>query len=277
MVAENTSERLVYTTTFADEYAHPIEGMPEHLTTMIFTEEDGKTRVTARVEFSSAEALKIAIDLGMLQGIAMTWDYLIEYGQELQAKERKAIMGNVLFGLSASLDGFIAGKNDDVSEVFAWFGNTMEHFSEVVGEAMNEVGAVIMGHRSFDMIYGEQGWVMPDGTPIPGPVVVMQSQAREAETKGLSHFHFVTDGIESAIAKARELAGGKNVALHGASSVQQALKAGLLDEFHLSVAHVLLGEGVRLFDHLGTSPIHLEHIRTRETPGATHLSFRVVK
>lgn len=118
---------------------------------------------------------------------------------------------------------------------------------------------------------------MPDGTPIPGPVVVMQSQARDPETKGLSHFHFVTDGIENAIAKARELANGKNVALHGASSVQQALNAGLLDEFHLSVAHVLLGEGVRLFDHLGTSPIHLEHIRTRETPGATHLSFRVVK
>lgn len=186
-------------------------------------------------------------------------------------------MGKVLFGLSASLDGFIADKNDDVSEIFAWFGNAMEHFTEVVGDSINETGVVIMGHRSFDMIYGEQGWVMPDGTPIPGPVVVMQSQEREAETKGLSHFHFVTDGIESAIAKARELAGGKNVALHGASAVQQALKAGLLDEFHLSVAHVLLGEGVRLFDHLSASPIHLEHIRTLETPGATHLSFRVVK
>jgi uncharacterized protein YndB with AHSA1/START domain len=79
-------EKLAYTTTFADEYAHPIEGMPEHLTTVIFTEENGKTRVTARVEFSSAEALKIAVDLGMLQGITMTWDYLVEYVQELQAK-----------------------------------------------------------------------------------------------------------------------------------------------------------------------------------------------
>ena len=54
-------------------------------------------------------------------------------------------------------------------------------------------------------------------------------------------------------------------------------KAGLLDEFHMSIAHVLLGEGVRLFDHLGASPVQLEHIRTLETPGATHLSFRVVK
>ncbi len=85
-----------------------------------------------------------------------------------------------------------------------------------------------------------------------------------------THFHFVTDGIESAIAKAKELAGEKNVALHGASSVQQALKAGLLDEFHLNIAPVLLGEGVRLFDHLGAEPIPLERIRTLETPGATY-------
>jgi dihydrofolate reductase len=95
--------------------------------------------------------------------------------------------------------------------------------------------------------------------------------------KGQTHFHFVTDGIESAMAKAKELAGEKHVALHGASSVQQALQAGLLDELHMSIAHVLLGEGVRLFDHLSPSPIHLEHIRTLETPGATHLSFRVMK
>lgn len=95
--------------------------------------------------------------------------------------------------------------------------------------------------------------------------------------KGKTQFYFVTSGIESAIVQAREIAGEKNVALHGASSVQQALKAGLLDEFHMTIAHVLLGEGVRLFDHLGASPIQLEHMRTIESPGATHLSFRVVK
>ena len=186
-------------------------------------------------------------------------------------------MGKVMFGLSVSLDGFIADKNDDVSEVFAWMGKAMEHFHEVVGEGMNEAGAVIMGRRSFNQIYSEQGWVMPDGTPLPWPVVVMQSQAREPEKKGHTQFYFVTDGIHSAMEKAQELAGEKSVALHGASSVQQALKAGLLDEFHMSIAHVLLGEGVRLFDHLGSEPIHLEHIGTVESPGATHLSFRVVK
>ena len=186
-------------------------------------------------------------------------------------------MGKVTFGLSVSLDGFIADKNDDVSEVFAWMGQAMEHFYEVIGDQLNEGGVVIMGHRSFNQIDNEQGWIMPDGTALPGPVIVLQSQAREPVKKGKTHFHFVTDGIESAIAKAKELAGEKNVALHGASSVQQALRAGLLDELHMSIAHMLLGEGVRLFDHLGSEPIHLEHIRTLETPGATHLSFRVVK
>jgi dihydrofolate reductase len=186
-------------------------------------------------------------------------------------------MGKVMFGLSVSLDGFIADKNDDPSLVFAWMGSAMEQFHTVVGDALNDCGAVIMGHRSFDQIDSEDGWVFPDGTAPDWPVFVLQSQPRASVKKGKTQFHFVTDGIESAIARAKETAGEKYVALHGASSVQQALKAGLLDEFHMNIAHVLLGEGVRLFDHLGASPIYLERIRTLETPGATHLSFKVVK
>jgi dihydrofolate reductase len=188
------------------------------------------------------------------------------------------MMGKVIFGLSVSLDGFIADTHGDPSQVFAWMGKAMAQLHEVVGDTFQQTGAVIMGHRTFDQISGhEEGWVMPDGTPLPWPVVVLQSQAREPVKKGHTHYYFVTEGIEAAMAKAQELAGEKYVALHGASSVQQALQAGLLDEFHMAVAHVLLGDGVRLFDHLGAKPIHLEHLRTLETPGATHLSFRVVK
>lgn len=186
-------------------------------------------------------------------------------------------MGKVLFGLSVSLDGFIADKQGGVSLLFAWMGQAMEQFQDIAGETLFETGAVIMGHRAFDEIDGEQGWVFPDGTAPDWPVIVLQSQARTPVKKGKTQYYFVTDGIQSAMAKAQELAGEKNVALHGASSVQQALKAGLLDEFHLSIAHVLLGEGVRLFDHLGPQVIHLEHLRTVESPGATHFSFRVVK
>jgi len=76
-------EKLVYTSTFADEHANPIEGIPEHLTTVIFTEKAGKTRVTARVQFTSAAALKVAVDMGILQGMSITWDYLVGYVQEL--------------------------------------------------------------------------------------------------------------------------------------------------------------------------------------------------
>jgi dihydrofolate reductase len=186
-------------------------------------------------------------------------------------------MGKVMFGLSVSLDGFIADKNDDVTEVFAWMGSAMDKFHEVVGDALNEVGAVIMGHRSFDQIYNENGWVFPDGTAPDWPVFVLQSQPRASEKKGNTQFHFVTDGIESAIAKAQKAAGEKLVGLHGATSVQQALSVGLLDEFHVNIANVLLGEGIRLFDHIGSQPIKLERIRLMETPGATHLSYRVVK
>jgi dihydrofolate reductase len=186
-------------------------------------------------------------------------------------------MGKVMFGLSVSLDGFIADKSDDISEVFAWFASAWDRLYEVMGDALNETGAVIMGRRSFDMIYSEQGWVFPDGTAPDWPVIVLQSQARAPVKKGKTQFYFVTDGIESAIAQAQELAGEKRVALHGASAVQQALKAGLLDELQMDIAPVLLGEGVRLFDHLGSEPIHLEHLRTLETLGATHLSYRVVK
>ncbi|HEV8191305.1 MAG TPA: dihydrofolate reductase family protein [Ktedonobacterales bacterium] len=186
-------------------------------------------------------------------------------------------MGKVLFGLSSSLDGFIAGKDDDVTEVFAWFASAWDQFHEIAGDVINETGAVIMGHRSFDQIDGESGWVFPDGTAPDWPVVVLQSRPREPVKKGKTQYYFVTEGIEAAMAKAQELAGEKNIALHGASSVQQALKARLLDEIHLNIAPVLLGEGVRLFDHLGSEPIHLERVRTLETPGATHLSYRVVK
>lgn len=77
-------EKLVYTSTFSDEHANPIEGIPEHLTTVTFTEEADKTRVSALVQFASAAALKVAVDMGMLQGMNMTWDELVVYVQALR-------------------------------------------------------------------------------------------------------------------------------------------------------------------------------------------------
>lgn len=78
-------EKLVYTSTLSDEHANAVAGLPEHLTTVVFAEEAGKTKVVARIQFTSAAALKVAIDMGMWQGMNMTWDYLLGYVQELQA------------------------------------------------------------------------------------------------------------------------------------------------------------------------------------------------
>jgi dihydrofolate reductase len=92
-----------------------------------------------------------------------------------------------------------------------------------------------------------------------------------------SPFTFVTDGLESALEKAKAAAGDKDVGVVGASIVQQCIRAGLLDEIHLDLVPVLLGDGVRLLDHLGTGSIELESPRVIEGAGVTHLTFRVVK
>ena len=92
-----------------------------------------------------------------------------------------------------------------------------------------------------------------------------------------SPYTFVTDGLESAVKQAKAVAGDKDVAVGAASIVQECIRLGLLDEIHVDLVPVLLGAGVRLFDHLGTGPIALERMRVVEAPGVTHLTFRVVK
>jgi dihydrofolate reductase len=92
-----------------------------------------------------------------------------------------------------------------------------------------------------------------------------------------SPFTFVTDGVEGAVEKARAVAGERDVAVGAASIAQQCIRVGLLDEVHVDLVPVLLGDGVRLFEHLGAGPIELESTRVIEGAGVTHLTFRVVK
>jgi len=101
---------------------------------------------------------------------------------------------------------------------------------------------------------------IPDGWPRPGSTV-----------------HFVTDGIESAVRQARAAAAGKNVAVHGADTIQQLLNAGLLDEIHVDIAAVLLGSGVRLFDHLTGTPAVLGNPTVIAGVSVTHLRYPVRK
>jgi dihydrofolate reductase len=198
-------------------------------------------------------------------------------------------MGTIAAGFSMSLDGFIAGPNDDFTRLFAWmtFGDTDLNLSsgdtdydlklssesaESFENIINSTGAIVSGRRMFD-VAGAWGGKHPLGAPV---VVVTHSVPQEWVYEG-SPFTFVTDGIENALEKAREIAGDKNIGVGGADIARQCLKMGRLDEIHIDLVPVLLGQGVRLFEYLGIEPIELESTGVRESPGVTHLSFRVVK
>jgi len=106
-------------------------------------------------------------------------------------------------------------------------------------------------------------------------VFVLTHETREPSVKGDTTFTFVNDGIEGALEQARAAAGDKDVAVGGgANAIQQFVKAGLLDELQVHVAHVLLGDGIRLFDELGPEHVELQGTKVMDAPGVTHLRFR---
>lgn len=211
-------------------------------------------------------------------------------------------MSKLRFQISISLDGFVAGPNPSeehplgeggeqlhewVVKLAAWRephgreGGETNASSEVMEDALANVGATIMGRNMFGGSgpWGEdpwQGW-WGDEPPFHHPVFVLTHHQREPlEKDGGTSFTFVTDGIESALAQAREAAAGKDVALGGGAAVaQQYLAAGLLDELQLNVIPVLLGAGTRLFENLEAAAVGLEQVRVIEGPDATHLQYRV--
>jgi len=206
-------------------------------------------------------------------------------------------MSKVMVELSMSLDGFIAGPNDGPwnglgdggDRLFKWYSSGDTDFplpgtdmvfkisrdsAEFLHETWPTIGASVTGRRTFDIAGGWGG--NPPGGAGASHFVVTHTVPQEWVNPG-SPFTFVTDGVESAVEKAKQAAGDKNVDVIGASIVQQCLKAGLLDEIQIDLALVLLGGGVRLFDHLGAEPIELERIKVVEAPDITHLRFRVVK
>lgn len=195
-------------------------------------------------------------------------------------------MGKTITSVSMSLDGFIAGPGDDVRQVFAWTSSGTTEIpvqagrltlklspesAKVFQEAMQTTGAMVAGRRMFDIA---KAW---GGNPPIAPCFIVTHSVPQAWVKKGSPYIFVTDGIESAVRQAKKAAGGKNVAVATATTTQQCLQAGLLDEIHIDLSPFLLGSGVRLFDHLGTEPIELEPLRVIEAPGVTHLHYRVVK
>jgi dihydrofolate reductase len=194
-------------------------------------------------------------------------------------------MGQVVLAMSMSLDGFIAGPNVAVDQPLGQGGERL-HDWMFVGKTEREAalfeeqsfqttGAIIMGRRTFDVGVGPWG----DNPTFHTPCFVLSAAAQQKIVKqGGTTYTFVTDGIESAFARARAAAAGKNVRLFGgANAAQQYIKAGLLDELHIHLVPVLLGEGIRLFEHLGTKQIVLQQTSVIQSPGVTHLTFRVVQ
>jgi dihydrofolate reductase len=205
-------------------------------------------------------------------------------------------MSKVTVDVGMSLDGFIAGPNagpqnalgDGGHRIHQWVydleawrerqslrGGRTNKDDEVLREAYEDVGAFIMGRRMFDE--GENGW--PDPPPFRAPVFVLTNHGREPWTReGGTTFTFVTGGIESALEQAREAAGEKDVRISGgANTIDQFAKAGLVDEVQFHLAPVILGSGVRLFENVGKEGLDLEKIRLVDSPGVTHISFRVAR
>jgi dihydrofolate reductase len=214
-------------------------------------------------------------------------------------------MGKLRCHITMSLDGFVAGPNQSqenplgeggerlhqwVVPLAAWRqtqglqGGEVNESTPIVEESRQNLGAGIMGRNMFGPARGgpsaEQwrGW-WGDDPPYHYPVFVLTHHPRDPlEMKGGTTFHFVTDGIESALEQARKAAGGKDVMLWGgAQVVNEYLAAGLLNILELHIVPVLLGGGARLFDNLGNRQVQLEQIRAVQAPGVTHIKYRVVK
>src|SRR5882757_1032307 len=196
-------------------------------------------------------------------------------------------MSSTVLYMSMSLDGFIAGPNESLENGLGDGGHRLHEWAmtgdgvdleatsrsggangKIVDEFMT-TGAIVAGRGTFEPADG-WGGDHHDGVPI----FILSRDRHEAEEARWPLVTYVSD-VGTAMARAKEAAGGKDVLVHGAGTAQLALAAGVLDELQIHLIPVLLGEGRRLFEHLGADHIELEPIRILEGAGATHLRYRV--
>jgi len=190
-------------------------------------------------------------------------------------REKEVFMGKVIVGTTMSLDGFMNDRNGGVSRLYPDLEALRK--TELLQESIRTTGAVVMGRRAYAM--GDPDWYA-DHYEFQVPIFVLTHAVPEhlpKENDKLT-FTFVTEGIEHAIAQAKAAAGDKNVmVIGGANTAQQCIRAGLVDEIQIGIIPVLLGEGLRLFEHLGSEQIELERMKIIESPMRTDMRFRVVK
>lgn len=214
-------------------------------------------------------------------------------------------MARVRCQISVSLDGYAAGLNQGEEHPLGEGGEALHEWvvklapwrqahgkeggegeenpsTAVLAAAQENIGAVVVGRNMFGPVRGPwgdsdwRGW-WGEEPPFHAPVFVLTHHQRESiEMKGGTSFHFVTEGIEVAVARAREAADGRDVAVGGgAATIQQCIAAGLLDELLLNIAPILLGNGVRLFENLDRDSARFELDSVVKGGEALHLTYRV--
>jgi len=186
-------------------------------------------------------------------------------------------MGKVFLSITMSLDGFTAGEHitqenpmgENGQLLHKWlFADKQKEDEEVAIDTFKNCGAVILGSRTY--ITAIDG-VWESQSPFPAPALILSSRKIDV-AKG---FAIVSDGIEAALAKAKSIAKEREILVMGGASVaQQFLSAGLLDEIHIHIAPILLGNGTLLFEERNNKMIELTKIKVVETPSATHLFLK---
>lgn len=196
-------------------------------------------------------------------------------------------MAKVTTELSMSLDGYIADSDDGVEHIFDWYNDgdvevptadpgltfrVSEASARHIKESFAKCGALISGRRLFDITNGWNGM-----HPVGAPVVVVSHSVPEAwrAEHPDAPFTFVTDGVESAIEQAKDIAGDKQVAVAGPNVIQQCINLGLMDEICVSLVPVLIGRGISFFGELVKPPVKLEGPSVVEGKGVTHLTYSV--
>ncbi|MFD2265259.1 dihydrofolate reductase family protein [Lacibacterium aquatile] len=198
-------------------------------------------------------------------------------------------MGKVVCDVAVSADGFSAGLNQceerpfgdgDMGMLHSWMFDAPDENKAELAQ-ITAAKAFIMGRNMFGPIRGGwhsdwNGW-WGSNPPYHAPVFVLTNHPRASlPMEGGTTFHFVTDGIESALRQARQVAGDQDVAISGgASTINQYLTAGLIDELRLHITPFTLGVGTRIFD--GVPPLKLEQVSSRAASTVTHITYRVIR
>src|SRR5215813_6551781 len=203
--------------------------------------------------------------------------------------------GKVFFSVTMSLDGFVApeGRMGEERWMAQWMemqqwifpqrffrenlklgeGGEEGRDNDILRETFERTGASVMGKRMFDA--GEQMW--PEEAPFHTPVYVVTHEERDSwERPGGTTFHFVNDGVEAALDRAREAAGDRDVRIAGGgATILEYVNAGLIDEFSIALSPVLFGSGIRLFEGVDARRVALAAVRAEPTQRVTHLTYAV--